>query len=131
MKRRLLLAIIFLIFSAGNAHAITAWSSWVHNMAVYTPDADTPSPTLWVGHCLFGASIVLLDTATTFTGTLQTCNVPIAYGVASTTGTCQDYHGTPLDSGGSYGETEVIASYIRLGVITGSGTGIAVVTCKK
>jgi len=126
--KRILLVILVLLF-AGAANAVE-WSRFIGRMATYTPDANVPSPTLYVGHCRYGASIELFDTALTFTGRLQTCSEEVAYGVASTTGNCQPYHTTVLDSAGTHGETEVFAAYIRLDPIAGFGTGVAVVTCK-
>ncbi len=128
--KRILLTTIFLLISVGNANAVE-WTSFVTRMATYTPDANVPSPTLYVGHCIHGASITLLDTAETFTGMLQTCNVHVGYGVASGPGACQNYHTTALSSAGTHTETEVFATWIRLDPIAGFGTGSAVVTCKR
>lgn len=129
MKRNLL-AIALVVSIASSAGAVE-WSRFIGRMATYTPDANVPSPTLYVGHCQYGASIELFDTALTFTGRLQTCSEQVLYGVASTTGNCQPYHTTVLDSAGTHGETEVFAAYIRLDPIAGFGTGYAVVTCKN
>lgn len=128
--KRILLAIAVLLISVGSASAV-GWTGFVLRMATYTPDANVPSPTLPIGHCIHGASITLLDTAETFTGMLQTCNVSIGYGVASDPGACQNWHTTPMSSTGIHTETEVFAPFIRLDPITGFGTGVAVVTCKR
>lgn len=130
MKRILLvLLVLLLVLVAGRASAVE-WSRFIGRMATYTPDANVPSPTIYVGHCQYGAGITLYDTAGTFTGRLQTCSEQVLYGVASTIGNCQPYHATPLDSAGTHTETEVFAPYLRLDPIAGFGTGYAVVTCK-
>ena len=128
--KRILLATVLLVSIAVPAGAVE-WSSFIGRMATYTPDDNVPSPTLYVGHCQYGAGITLFDTAGTFTGRLQTCSEKVLYGVASTTGNCQDYHTTVLSSAATHTETEVFAPYLRLNPIAGFGTGVAVVTCKN
>ena len=125
MKIFLVLALLLI---AGPALAQSAWSPLViaqnkgANISTYTPDTDVASPTLQTSTCE-SITIACLG-GTTLTGTLQLCT-------SSSASSCQDYLAEPLKCGGTYGETDVKASWIRLGVITNSDSAqLFQVTCK-
>lgn len=109
-----ILVLLALMVTAGPAFA-QSWNPLVisqnkgANVSTYTPETDVASPAIQTSTC---ESITIACIGTTLTGTLQLCT--------SSTGGCEDYLSEPLRCGGTYGETDVKASWIKLDPITNS-----------
>lgn len=123
-----ILLVFALVMLAGPALAQSDWSprsiypSKENNISTYTPATDVASPAIQTAVCE-SITIACLG-GTTLTGTLQLCT-------SSTASSCQDYLSEPLRCGGTYGETDVKASWIRLDDITNSDSSqLFQVTCK-
>ena len=111
-----IIVLLALMVMAGPAFAQsweprTIYPSKGNNISTYTPTTDTASPTLQTSTCE-GFTIACLG-GTTLTGTLQLCT-------SAAGSDCKDYLAEPLRCGGTYGETDVKASWVKLDPITNS-----------